>query len=175
MIFRQVRVGRDGEVFTVYKFRTMVVDAETHLEALRERSEGNGVLFKLKDDPRVTRVGRFLRRFSLDELPQLWNVLVGSMSLVGPAPGAAQRGRALRPVHRAPPARQAGHHRSLAGQRPVRPLLGGQRPAGPLLRGELVVRRRHPDPLEDAVGRGARPGRLLTGRGAPPPSAILHG
>jgi exopolysaccharide biosynthesis polyprenyl glycosylphosphotransferase len=86
VIFRQVRVGRDGEVFTVYKFRTMVVDAETHLEALWELSEGNGVLFKLKDDPRVTRVGRFLRRLSLDELPQLWNVLVGSMSLVGPRP-----------------------------------------------------------------------------------------
>jgi lipopolysaccharide/colanic/teichoic acid biosynthesis glycosyltransferase len=86
VIFRQVRVGRDGEVFTVYKFRTMVVDAETHLEALWELSEGNGVLFKLRDDPRVTTVGRFLRRLSLDELPQLWNVLVGSMSLVGPRP-----------------------------------------------------------------------------------------
>jgi len=86
VIFRQVRVGRDGEVFTVFKFRTMVVDAETHLEALWELSEGNGVLFKLKDDPRVTTVGRFLRRLSLDELPQLWNVLVGSMSLVGPRP-----------------------------------------------------------------------------------------
>ncbi len=86
VIFRQVRVGRNGEVFTVYKFRTMVVGAETHLEALWEISEGNGVLFKLKDDPRVTRVGRFLRRLSLDELPQLWNVLVGSMSVVGPRP-----------------------------------------------------------------------------------------
>lgn len=86
VIFRQVRVGRDGEVFTVYKFRTMVVDAERHLEALWELSEGNGVLFKLKDDPRVTRFGRLLRRWSLDELPQLWNVLTGSMSLVGPRP-----------------------------------------------------------------------------------------
>jgi exopolysaccharide biosynthesis polyprenyl glycosylphosphotransferase len=86
VIFRQVRVGRGGEVFTVYKFRTMVVDAERHLEALWELSEGNDVLFKLKDDPRVTRVGRFLRRISLDELPQLWNVLIGSMSLVGPRP-----------------------------------------------------------------------------------------
>ena len=86
VIFRQVRVGRDGEVFTVYKFRTMVVDAEKHLEALWELSEGNGVLFKLKDDPRVTRFGRLLRRWSLDELPQLWNVLTGSMSLVGPRP-----------------------------------------------------------------------------------------
>ena len=86
VIFRQVRVGRDGEVFTVFKFRTMVVDAERHIEALYDISEGNGVLFKLKDDPRVTRVGRMLRRLSLDELPQLWNVVVGTMSLVGPRP-----------------------------------------------------------------------------------------
>jgi exopolysaccharide biosynthesis polyprenyl glycosylphosphotransferase len=86
VVFRQVRVGRDGKTFTVYKFRTMVVDAEKHLEALWELSEGNGVLFKLRDDPRVTGVGRLLRRLSLDELPQLWNVLVGNMSLVGPRP-----------------------------------------------------------------------------------------
>ena len=86
VVFRQVRVGRDGKTFTVYKYRTMVVDAEKHLEALWELSEGNGVLFKLKDDPRVTGVGRLLRRLSLDELPQLWNVLVGNMSLVGPRP-----------------------------------------------------------------------------------------
>jgi exopolysaccharide biosynthesis polyprenyl glycosylphosphotransferase len=86
VIFRQVRVGRDGEVFTVYKFRTMVVDAEKHLEALWSLSEGNGVLFKLRDDPRVTKLGKLLRRWSLDELPQLWNVLTGAMSLVGPRP-----------------------------------------------------------------------------------------
>jgi lipopolysaccharide/colanic/teichoic acid biosynthesis glycosyltransferase len=86
VIFRQVRVGRNGEVFTVYKFRTMVVDAERHLQALWERSEGNEVLFKMKSDPRVTKVGRLLRRVSLDELPQLANVVLGSMSLVGPRP-----------------------------------------------------------------------------------------
>jgi exopolysaccharide biosynthesis polyprenyl glycosylphosphotransferase len=86
VIFRQVRVGRNGEVFTVYKFRTMVVDAERHLQALWERSEGNEVLFKMKSDPRVTRVGRLLRRVSLDELPQLANVVLGNMSLVGPRP-----------------------------------------------------------------------------------------
>jgi exopolysaccharide biosynthesis polyprenyl glycosylphosphotransferase len=86
VIFRQVRVGRDGEVFTVCKFRTMVLDAERHLEALSVLNEGSGPLFKLRDDPRVTPIGRFLRRFSLDELPQLWNVLVGNMSLVGPRP-----------------------------------------------------------------------------------------
>jgi lipopolysaccharide/colanic/teichoic acid biosynthesis glycosyltransferase len=73
-------------VFTVYKFRTMVVDAERRLAELKHRNESNGVLFKMREDPRVTRVGRTLRRFSLDELPQLVNVLLGSMSLVGPRP-----------------------------------------------------------------------------------------
>jgi exopolysaccharide biosynthesis polyprenyl glycosylphosphotransferase len=86
VIFRQVRVGRDGEMFTVFKFRTMVVDAERRLGELWHRNESNEVLFKLRQDPRVTAVGRVLRRFSLDELPQLVNVLLGTMSLVGPRP-----------------------------------------------------------------------------------------
>jgi exopolysaccharide biosynthesis polyprenyl glycosylphosphotransferase len=84
--FKQVRVGRDGEIFTCWKFRTMVEDAETKRAELEHLSEGPGLLFKLKEDPRVTRVGSALRRFSLDELPQLWNVLKGEMSLVGPRP-----------------------------------------------------------------------------------------
>jgi lipopolysaccharide/colanic/teichoic acid biosynthesis glycosyltransferase len=70
----------------MYKFRTMVVDAERLLDGLIERNEGDGVLFKMRDDPRITRTGRWLRRFSLDELPQLINVLRGEMSLVGPRP-----------------------------------------------------------------------------------------
>jgi exopolysaccharide biosynthesis polyprenyl glycosylphosphotransferase len=86
VIFRQVRVGRDGALFTVYKFRTMFIDAERRVSDLWRHNDGNGVLFKLRDDPRVTRVGRVLRRFSLDELPQLANVLMGTMSLVGPRP-----------------------------------------------------------------------------------------
>jgi exopolysaccharide biosynthesis polyprenyl glycosylphosphotransferase len=88
MLFRQERVGLDGKHFKMLKFRTMVVDAETRLEALTKlaRSEGNVVMFKMKNDPRVTPVGAFLRRFSLDELPQLFNSLGGSMSLVGPRP-----------------------------------------------------------------------------------------
>ena len=86
VIFRQVRVGRDGAMFTVYKFRTMVADAEHRLSDVWEDNEGNGVLFKMREDPRVTAVGRFLRRFSLDELPQLANVLRGDMSMVGPRP-----------------------------------------------------------------------------------------
>ena len=86
VIFRQERVGRNGKTFSMRKFRSMVVDAEVQLESLRDRNDGAGVLFKMRNDPRVTRVGAVLRRFSLDELPQLWNVFVGDMSLVGPRP-----------------------------------------------------------------------------------------
>ena len=86
VIFRQVRVGRDGAMFTVYKFRTMVCNAEEMLPDVADVNHGNGLLFKRHDDPRVTPVGRFLRRFSLDELPQLVNVLLGDMSMVGPRP-----------------------------------------------------------------------------------------
>jgi lipopolysaccharide/colanic/teichoic acid biosynthesis glycosyltransferase len=86
VLFRQTRVGRHGRKFSMLKFRTMVVDAEQRLGELRTDNEGAGPLFKLKRDPRVTRVGAFLRRYSLDELPQLVNVLMGSMSLVGPRP-----------------------------------------------------------------------------------------
>jgi exopolysaccharide biosynthesis polyprenyl glycosylphosphotransferase len=86
VLFRQVRVGRDSEPFSVLKIRTMVVDAEARLAELRELNEADGPLFKMTDDPRITRVGRFLRVTSLDELPQLWNVMRGDMSLVGPRP-----------------------------------------------------------------------------------------
>jgi lipopolysaccharide/colanic/teichoic acid biosynthesis glycosyltransferase len=85
VLFRQTRVGSRGGEFQMLKFRTMGVDAEARLAEL-QRDAGNDVLFKMKDDPRVTRVGRLLRRFSLDELPQLANVLRGEMSLVGPRP-----------------------------------------------------------------------------------------
>jgi exopolysaccharide biosynthesis polyprenyl glycosylphosphotransferase len=86
VFFRQVRVGRNGKPFTVLKFRTMVNGAEEVLAELRALNEASGPLFKMRDDPRVTRVGKFLRRWSLDELPQLWNVVRGDMSLVGPRP-----------------------------------------------------------------------------------------
>ena len=85
-LFRQVRVGKDGKQFTVYKFRTMVVDAERLKAELLIRSDGDGVLFKMRKDPRITPLGGWLRRRSLDELPQLINVLKGDMSLVGPRP-----------------------------------------------------------------------------------------
>jgi exopolysaccharide biosynthesis polyprenyl glycosylphosphotransferase len=86
VLFRQERVGRNGKTFRMLKFRSMVQTAEADLAVLVEKNEGSGPLFKMKNDPRVTRVGRFLRRFSLDELPQFWNVLAGEMSLVGPRP-----------------------------------------------------------------------------------------
>jgi exopolysaccharide biosynthesis polyprenyl glycosylphosphotransferase len=86
VLFRQVRVGRGGRPFTLYKFRSMQVDAEARLAELVQHNESDGVLFKMADDPRVTAAGRLLRRASLDELPQLLNVLLGHMSLVGPRP-----------------------------------------------------------------------------------------
>ncbi len=89
-LFRQTRVGVDGREFSMYKFRSMVSDAEDQLIDLRDHDEGNGVLFKMRSDPRVTSVGAWLRRFSLDELPQLLNVLRGDMSLVGPRPPLPQ-------------------------------------------------------------------------------------
>lgn len=86
IFFRQTRVGRHGRTFTMIKFRSMCVDAEERLAALAAANEGNGPLFKMKQDPRITRFGSFMRRYSLDELPQLFNVLFGTMSLVGPRP-----------------------------------------------------------------------------------------
>lgn len=86
VLFPQARVGRDGHEFRMLKFRSMVVDAERQRVALLSANEGAGPLFKLHDDPRVTRVGRILRKYSLDEVPQFWNVLVGDMSVVGPRP-----------------------------------------------------------------------------------------
>lgn len=86
VIFRQARVGIGGKLFEMYKFRSMREGAEAEIEQLRGRNEADGPIFKIRDDPRRTRVGRLLRRTSLDELPQLWNVLRGEMSLVGPRP-----------------------------------------------------------------------------------------
>lgn len=86
VLFRQVRVGHGGDEFSMLKFRTMCVDAESKIDGLLGLSDASGVLFKMRNDPRVTRIGSFLRRYSLDELPQLINVLCGQMSLVGPRP-----------------------------------------------------------------------------------------
>ena len=87
IIFWQVRVGRYGRHFKFYKFRSMYIDAEARkAELLKHNESGDGVIFKMKRDPRITPVGRFIRKFSIDELPQLFNVLLGDMSLVGPRP-----------------------------------------------------------------------------------------
>ena len=85
-IFSQIRVGKDGRLFRFYKFRSMIVNAEDLLEKLQDQNEMEGPAFKIKDDPRITRIGKFIRKTSLDELPQLVNVLKGELSLVGPRP-----------------------------------------------------------------------------------------
>ena len=86
VFFSQIRIGKRGTAFRMYKFRSMCVDAESKLDRLAERNEIAGAMFKIKEDPRITRIGHFIRRTSLDELPQLYNVLRGEMSLVGPRP-----------------------------------------------------------------------------------------
>lgn len=86
VIFRQERIGKGGQTFMMLKFRSMVMTAEDDLASLLDQNEGSGLLFKMRNDPRVTKVGRWLRHYSLDEFPQFWNVLMGDMSLVGPRP-----------------------------------------------------------------------------------------
>jgi len=91
ILFKQMRVGRWGTLFTMWKFRSMYTDAEERKKELMTQNEmAGGVLFKMKDDPRITKVGRIIRKASIDELPQLWNVLKGEMSLVGPRPPVPQ-------------------------------------------------------------------------------------
>lgn len=85
-LFVQKRVGRDGKVFRFYKLRSMIPNAEDKLEALLDQNEMDGPVFKIEDDPRITKVGRFIRKTSIDELPQFWNILKGDMSIVGPRP-----------------------------------------------------------------------------------------
>lgn len=100
IIFRQKRIGKGGAEFTCLKFRSMCVDAEARIADLKCHNEATGPLFKMRQDPRRTRVGRFLRRTSLDELPQLWNVLRGEMSVIGPRPALASEVREYAPWHR---------------------------------------------------------------------------
>lgn len=86
ILFSQIRVGKNGNEFKMYKFRSMVVDAEELKEKLQEKNERKGPMFKMKDDPRITKIGKFIRKTSIDELPQLINILKGEMSIVGPRP-----------------------------------------------------------------------------------------
>ena len=99
IIFRQTRIGRNSQPFTVFKFRTMCLDAEERKESLRPLNESDGPIFKIRDDPRMTRVGKWLRRLSLDELPQLYNVLRGEMSLAGPRPATPDEVAQYTPWH----------------------------------------------------------------------------
>lgn len=86
IFYKQVRVGKNGKIFKMYKFRSMFVNADKMLDKLKEQNDVDGPMFKMKDDPRVTKIGHFIRKHSLDELPQFLNVLKGDMSLVGPRP-----------------------------------------------------------------------------------------
>ena len=161
VFYRQERVGLNGSTFRMIKFRSMVVGADKQDALLAAADEGAGPLFKVKADPRVTKVGATLRRHSLDELPQLLNVLAGSMSLVGPRPPLARRGRDLH--GRCPPqaARPPRDHGALAGQRTIRPIVGGVGPARPPLRRELVGGTRRHHPLEDRGSRRPTAGSIL--------------
>jgi exopolysaccharide biosynthesis polyprenyl glycosylphosphotransferase len=97
--FMQERVGYQGKKFMMAKFRSMVVDAEDQKQALEAMNEADGPIFKIRDDPRLTRIGRIIRRFSLDELPQIYNVLIGDMSMVGPRPPLADEVDRYQPWH----------------------------------------------------------------------------
>jgi exopolysaccharide biosynthesis polyprenyl glycosylphosphotransferase len=99
VLYRQTRVGRGGRLFSMYKFRSMKVNAESMLQELAQKNEAAGPMFKMKDDPRITRVGRVIRKLSLDELPQLFNVLDGSMSIVGPRPPLPDEVKKYEPWH----------------------------------------------------------------------------
>ena len=119
MFFRQRRAGLNGRPFTIYKFRTMVTNAEQLKHELAAMNEMTGPVFKVTNDPRVTRIGRFLRKFSLDELPQLFNVLRGEMSLVGPRPLPVDEVKRFDDLaHRRRLERQARADLPLANQRP---------------------------------------------------------
>lgn len=97
IFFKQDRVGKDERIFSMYKFRSMVVNAEELKKSLEKENEMSGPMFKIKKDPRITRVGRFIRKTSIDELPQLINVLKGDMSLVGPRPSLPKEVEAFEP------------------------------------------------------------------------------
>ena len=84
--YSQTRIGKNGKPFKMWKFRSMVVNADQMIDQLEDQNEIDGAMFKIKDDPRITKIGHTIRKYSLDELPQLWNVLIGDMSLVGPRP-----------------------------------------------------------------------------------------
>ena len=117
-LFLQQRLGHGGRPFTMYKFRTMKLDAPARQHEVA--NEHQGPIFKNRRDPRITRVGRILRKLSIDEMPQLFNVLAGQMSLVGPRPPLAKEVAQYRALATPPSGREARPHLSLAGERPFR-------------------------------------------------------
>jgi Bacterial sugar transferase len=151
----------------MYKFRTMVGDAEQRRSEVLHLNEMDGPVFKVADDPRLTRLGRFLRCFSLDELPQLLNVVKGEMSLVRPASAAALRGEPDQGRAAPPPRDAPGHDRDLADQRPEH---GGIRRVdanGPRLRGWMVAGSGRSDPARDYPRCPTWNGRTLTATRSP--------
>lgn len=100
IFFHQIRIGLNGKKFKMYKFRSMIVNAEELLDKLKNKNEMSEPMFKMKNDPRVTRIGKFLRRTSIDELPQLFNVLKGEMSLVGPRPNLPREVKKFNEYHK---------------------------------------------------------------------------
>ena len=153
VLFRQRRVGREDQVFEIYKFRTMVDGADAQRAALADRNEAGGGLFKIEDDPRITRVGRFLRRTSLDELPQLLNVLRGRHVAGRPAPAGPRRGPPDRGPSAPPAPGPPRRHRPLADLR-LRPHPAQRDGQDRLpLRRELVALAGHQDPAADGAVR----------------------
>ena len=139
VFYAQERVGKDGVRFRMWKFRSMRQDADRLLEELRAQNEASGPLFKMKRDPRVTAVGRFLRRSSLDELPQLFNVMIGQMSLVGPRPPVPSEVEQYEDWQHGRLQGDPGHDRPLAGERPERRAVPRHGAAGSALHPQLVA------------------------------------
>lgn len=122
------RVGLDGQSFRMVKFRTMVVDADKRMAELAHLNESEGgMLFKMRDDPRITRIGKLLRRYSIDELPQFFNVLDGAMSIVGPRRRCPARPTSTTCAPAGGCLVHPGHHRAVADQRALGSVVGGQR------------------------------------------------
>jgi len=163
VLLGQTRVGKDGRPFTLFKFRAMVVNAEQRRADLSRLNDSDGLLFKMRTDTRVTRVGSWLRRYSLDELPQFVNVLTGDMSLVGPRPALPDEMISYGEICTAQACGETRDHRPVASEWPFRSAMGRGRATGCPLRGELVIRPRPADLVEDVVCGSPRGRCLLTG------------
>ena len=181
VFFRQLRVGRHGQRFHMLKFRTMVPDAEAMKDSLRHRNEAQEGLFKIAEDPRVTRVGRLLRKSALDELPQLLNIVRGEMSLVGPRPLVIEEDQRIEGWHRRRLELMPGMTGPVADPRAgARAAEGDGRDRLPV-RGQLVAVDRHQDPAAHRPARarapwaGGRSGRCAGGREEAGGSGALGG